>query len=107
MHGYQVTFFTQQDRRHAGLPLAEWLLREARDLGVAGATVIAAAEGFGHDRKLHSAHFFDLADQPVEVLMALTEVDVERMFARIDEAGIDIFYVKTPIEFGMTGERGR
>ena len=24
MNGYQVTFFTQQDRRNHGLPLADW-----------------------------------------------------------------------------------
>lgn len=71
MHGYQLTFFTQQDRRHHGLPLAQWLLEEARNMGISGATLIPAAEGFGHDRKIRSAHFFELTDQPVEVTMAV------------------------------------
>lgn len=55
MQGYQLTFFTQQDRHHGGLPLGEWLLQEARRLGLSRATLITAAQGFGHDGKMHSA----------------------------------------------------
>jgi len=103
MQGFQLTFFTQQDRRHGGLPLGEWLIQEARKLGVAGATLIAATEGFGHDRKLHSAHFFELADQPIEITLAIGETDAQRLFEKLREEKIHIFYVKAPIEFGMTG----
>ena len=35
MQGFQVTFFTQQNRRHGGKPLAEWLLDTARALPTA------------------------------------------------------------------------
>lgn len=104
MQGFQLTFFTQQDRRHGNLPLGEWLIQEARKLGVAGATLIAATEGFGHDRKLHSAHFFELADQPLEITLAISEADALRLFEKLREEKINIFYVKTPIEFGMTGD---
>ncbi|WP_319589052.1 DUF190 domain-containing protein [uncultured Desulfobulbus sp.] len=105
MLGYQLTFFTQQDRNHKGRSLAKWLLEEARNLGIGGATLIPAAEGFGHDRKLRSIGFFELADQPLEVTMAVSEADADRLFARLKEEKINIFFVKTPIEFGMTGER--
>jgi len=105
MHGYQLTFFTQQDRRHHHLSLAQWLIEEARTLGISGATLITAAEGFGHGGKIRSAHFFELADQPLEVTMAVSGADAERLFARLKEEGVDIFYVQTPIEFGMTGNR--
>ena len=103
MQGYQLTFFTTHDRRHGGLPLGEWLLQEARKLGVAGATLLAASEGFGHDRKLHSAHFIELADQPVEVTMALGEADAERFFPAAARRASQVFYVKVPIEFGVDG----
>jgi PII-like signaling protein len=104
LQGYQLTFFTQQDRRHGWTPLGKWLLKEARNLGVGGATLSAAAEGFGRDGKLHSAHFIDMADQPLEVTMALSAADAERMFQRLREEKINVFFVKAPIEFGMTGE---
>lgn len=104
MQGYQLTFFTQQDRKHRTLPLAHWLLEEARNIGISGATLITASEGFGHERKIRSAHFFDLADQPLEVTMAASEANADRLFARLKEEGVNIFYIKTPIEFGMTGD---
>lgn len=104
MLGFQLTFFTQQDRKHHGVPLGQWLLEAAQDLGINGATLIPAAEGFGHDRKIRSAHFFELADQPIEVTMAVSGDEADRLFARLKADAIDIFYIKTPIEFGMTGE---
>lgn len=104
MHGYQLTFFTQQDRKHGHLSLGDWLVQEAHKLGVGGATLLAASEGFGHDHRLHSARFFELADQPIEVTMALSAADAERLFQRLLEEKINVFYVKTPIEFGMTGD---
>ena len=86
------------------MPLGEWLVQEARRLGIGGATLIAAAAGFGHHRKIHSAHFFELANEPVEVIMAVTAEEAAQLFERLRQERINIFYMKTPIEFGMTGE---
>jgi uncharacterized protein len=104
MKGYQITFFTQQDRRHKHQPMAEWLMLAARDLGVRGATVVAGSEGYGQHRRIHSAHFFELADQPQEVVMAVSEEEAERLFAYLRAEAVHLFYVKTPVEFGVLGE---
>lgn len=104
MQGYQLTFFTQQNRAHRGRPLAEWLIEESRRMSIGGATLIAATEGFGHHRKIHSAHFFDLADQPVEVVMVVQHDEAERFFERLKAERVQLFYVKTPVEFGTLGE---
>lgn len=104
MNGFQLKFFTQQDRKHAGLPVAQWLLEEARRQGVRGATLMTASEGFGKTGKIHYTHFFELADQPQEVTMAVTAEESKRIFAVIRQAGVKLFYVKTPIEFGVVGE---
>lgn len=104
VQGFQITFFTQQGRRHGGTPLAEWLLMEAKRLGLRGATLALAGEGFGHDGKLHSAHFLELAEQPMEVTLAVSETDAQRLFAHLRDEKVNVFYVKTAIEFGMTAE---
>lgn len=104
MNGYQITFFTQQDKRHHGNPLADWLLHLAKEMGLRGATLIAGSEGFGHHGRIHSAHFFELADQPQEVLMAVTAEEAERLFERLKAEDVHLFYVKTPVEFGILGE---
>lgn len=104
MNGFQITFFTQQDRRHHHKPMAEWLLLAARDLGLRGATVVAASEGYGKHRRIHSAHFFELADQPQEVVMAVSEEESQRLFDYLKNEGVHLFYAKTPVEFGVLGE---
>jgi PII-like signaling protein len=104
MQGYLVTFFTQQDRRHHGMPVADWLVKLAGELGLRGATSIPASEGMGHDHRLHSAHFFELTDQPVSVQMAVTAEECDRLFARLETERVRLFYVKTPVEFGVFGE---
>ncbi len=83
MKGYQITFFTQQDRKHKSMALAEWLIHLAKELGLRGATLVNATEGFGHSGKIHSAHFFELADQPQAVIMTATEQQATSLFARL------------------------
>jgi hypothetical protein len=66
---------------------------------------MGAGEGFGNDGKPHSAHFFELFDQPIEVALAVTAEVAERLFRSLSNEKINVFYTKAPIEFGMTGER--
>jgi uncharacterized protein len=103
MNGYQLTFFTQQAHRHHGKPLAPWLVEQARKLGIHGATLIGASEGFGHRGRIHSTHFIDLADQPVEIVMAVTKDEADQLFAVLREAKVKIVYVKAAVEFGTIG----
>ena len=34
MNGYQITFFTRQDRRHKGKQIGEWLIQLVQELGL-------------------------------------------------------------------------
>ncbi|MNO72921.1 hypothetical protein D3C76_638770 [compost metagenome] len=105
MQGYLVTFFTHQNRRHGGKPITDWLVELAKSMKLKGATLVVGAEGFGHGGRLHSYHFFELADQPVEVCLAVTEEECERLFERLDSEDLALFYVKTPVELGTVGRR--
>ena len=102
MQGYQLTFFTQQDHRHQGKPLGHWLVEAARATGIRGATLIPASESFGRHRRIHSAHFIELADQPVEIIMAVTADECDRLFALLKAERVKLFYIKMPVEFGTT-----
>jgi len=107
MRGFQITFFTQQDHRHRNRPLAEWLVHAARDMGIRGATVIAGSEGYGQHRRIHSAHFFELAGQPQEVVLAVSQEEADRLFELLAREGVHVFYVKSAVEFGALGAPGR
>lgn len=103
MKGFQITFFTQQDHHHRNKTVAEWLLLTARDLGLRGATLLTGSDGFGQHRRIHSAHFFELSDQPQEITMAVSEEESDRLFALLEKEGVHLVYVKTPVEFGVLG----
>jgi len=103
MQGFQVTFFTTQDRRQANKPMAEWLLDLAKGLKIHGATSIVGSEGFGHHHRLHSRRFFELAEQPIEVTMAVSAEEIQQLFACLREAQVQLFYVVSAVEFGTTG----
>ncbi len=103
MNGYQITFFTHQDRRHNGMQISDWLHQLVQELGLRGASVHAGGESFARGGRVHSAHFFELADQPIEVLMAVTTEEATRLFDRLKKEDVHLFYVKTAVEFGVIG----
>lgn len=105
MTGYMLTFFTQQDRSHNHRPLHQWLLELAQSMKIRGATVTAAQEGIGGHHRLHSARFFDLADQPMEITMVVSASECDAIMARLaEEPSLHLFYAKTPVEFGAIGQ---
>ncbi|GLZ89241.1 hypothetical protein Pres01_52920 [Metapseudomonas resinovorans] len=103
MNGFQLTLYTQQNRRHQGKMLADWIVGQAMDMGLRGATLVSGIEGFGHTRQIHSHHFFEMADQPMLILLALTEAECDALLKRLEEEGVSLFYVKVPAEFGLLG----
>ena len=106
MQGFQLAFFTAQGRHHGGKLAVDWLMEVARGLGIQGATVLAGAEGIGRGGKVHSAHFFELADQPLTVLMAVSPDQCTALLALLEREKANLFYVKTPVEFGIVGAPG-
>lgn len=104
MNGYQLTFYTGQNSRHGHHTVCEWLLHEARQLGIRGATVIDCAEGTGHAGTHHAAHLLWAADQPVQVILAVTGDEAERMLEAVKAEHVHVFYTRSPIEFGLLGE---
>jgi PII-like signaling protein len=105
MNGYQLTFYTEQNRHHGHRTVCEWLLHEAKQLGIHGATVINCAEGTGHAGAHHAAHTLKLADQPLQVILAVTEDEAQRMLDTVKSERVHVFYTRSPIEFGVLGEK--
>ncbi|MDF8361325.1 MULTISPECIES: DUF190 domain-containing protein [Pseudomonadota] len=103
MKGYQLTFFTAQDRRHGHTPIGDWLLQFAKSHGAVGGTLVGGAEGFDHVGRFHSAHFFELADQPLAVTVSVDEAACQRLMEALAQEAIELTYVKVPVEYGRIG----
>jgi PII-like signaling protein len=107
MKGYQITFFTQQGRKHKSRAVGEWLIELAKELGLRGATLMNGAEGFGHSGRIHSATFFELADQPQAVIMTATLEQAAALFARLSLEEAELFYIKSAADFGVIGDENQ
>jgi uncharacterized protein len=98
--GYQLTFFTLQSRRHNGIHITDWLEETAQKAGIHGVTVTTASKGLGHDGIWHSATFFELADQPLEIMMIVDEEAYSKLSTLLEKEKTNLFYTKTAIEYG-------
>jgi len=85
--GQLLRIFIGEADRHEGLPLYEWLVRKAREHGLAGATVLRGLEGFGAHSRLHTAKILRLSsDLPVIVEIVDTIGKIEAFMPVIDDA---------------------
>jgi PII-like signaling protein len=106
--GVYLRFFVHENRRHRGVLLYEWLLAEAKKLGLAGGTAFRSIAGFGRHGITHEAHFLELAGQEtVRVDFVVTRDAADRMLARVREENLQMFYAILPAEFGILGDDTR
>ena len=107
MKGTLLRFYVHENRKHHHILLYEWLLEQAKKMGIHGGSAFRAIAGFGRHGILHEEHFFELAgDLTVEIDFAVTDDEAERLLALIREQHIDTFYMRIPIEFGTAGSDG-
>jgi len=89
--GKLVRIFIGEADRHSGQPLYEAIVRAAREMGLAGATVLRGVEGFGADSVIHTARLLRLSEDLPIVIEVVEMPDrigpfVERVEAMLDEA---------------------
>ncbi|MEZ5607357.1 MAG: DUF190 domain-containing protein [Burkholderiaceae bacterium] len=105
MHGVYLRFYVQETARHRGKLTYEWLLEQARALGIQGGSAFRAIAGFGRHGQLHEEHFFELAgDVPVQVGFAVKPADADRLLEFLASEQLKLFYLRLPVEIGVTGK---
>jgi PII-like signaling protein len=103
MNGCFLKFYVAEKRRHHHRLAYEWLLEEAQRIGLHGGSAFRALAGFGRHGSLREEHFYELAgDLPVEVGFVVTQEEADRFLAHIANEGLDLFYLRVPVEFGHT-----
>lgn len=85
--GHLLRIFIGESDKHEGMPLYEWLVRRAREHGLAGATVLRGLEGFGAHSRLHTAKVLRLStDLPIVVEIVDTIDKIESFLPIVDRA---------------------
>jgi len=80
-----LRIFVGENDKHAGRPLYETIVEEARRQGMAGATVLRGTLGFGAHSRLHTAKLLhisedlpmviEIVDQPERIAQFLPTLD--------------------------------
>lgn len=96
-----LSFYISEKQHHAGMPLYEWVLKEAKGMGVHGGSVFRAIAGFGRHGKMHEDTFFELAGElAVKVEFLLDDQVAEQLLRRMHK--LDVFYVRFAVQTGTT-----
>ena len=104
MNGICLRFYVHENRKHRHLLLYEWLLEQAKAMGIRGGSAFRAVAGFGRHGVLHEQHFFELAgDLTVEVEFVVTEEQARRLLDLVAAEKVQVFYAKVAAEFGALG----
>ncbi|MBM4297985.1 MAG: DUF190 domain-containing protein [Deltaproteobacteria bacterium] len=85
--GSLLRIFIGESDKHEGVPLYEWIVRQARQQGLAGATVLRGLEGFGAHSRVHTAKILRLStDLPIVVEIVDSPEKIEAFVPSIDGA---------------------
>lgn len=102
MQSVYLKFFVTEKQRHNGVVLHEWLLEEAKKLGVPGGSAFRAIAGYGRHGRLHEQTFFELAGElPVQVEFVLDAQLAEKLLEMLRAYKLDLFYVRYSVEAGI------
>lgn len=85
--GHLLRIFVGESDQHEGVPLFEWLVRRAREEGLAGATVLRGLEGYGANSRVHTAKILRLStDLPIVIEIVDTIDKIEAFMPIVDRA---------------------
>lgn len=77
-NGHLLRIFIGERDKHEGKPLYEWIVRTAKDKGLAGATILRGMAGFGAHSQIHTVKILDLStDLPIiiEIVDELEKIE--------------------------------
>jgi PII-like signaling protein len=85
-----LRIFIGESDKYNHKPLYEQIVLKARELNLAGATVIRGILGFGADSRLHTAKLLNLSfDLPIVIEIVDTQENLDKLLPFIDKAVIE------------------
>ena len=84
-NGQLLRIFIGESDKHQGKPLYEWLVIQAKEQGLAGATVLRGLMGFGANSRIHTSKILRLSlDLPIVVEIVDTPEKIEAFLGVIE-----------------------
>ena len=83
--GCLLRIFIGESDKHGGKPLYEWIVSQARERKLAGATVLRGIMGFGANSHIHTAKILRLSeDLPIVVEIVDTRDKLDAFLGEIE-----------------------
>jgi len=99
---YQLSFYVSEKQHHAGMPLYERILEEAKSMGISGGSAFRAVAGFGRHGKLHEETFFELAGElAMKVEFIVEGPYADKLLDVLRAQNMEIFYVRAEVQTGI------
>lgn len=96
--------FTSVADRFGGEPLYQAIVGKAREMQLAGATVLRGTMGFGHSARLHESHLFHLTqDLPVVIEIVDAEDRINAFLPVLDQmmqSGLVTLEIARVLQYG-------
>lgn len=84
--GFLLRVFVGENDKWHGTPLYEAIVRKARELNLAGATVLRGPMGFGAHSRLHTTKILRLSqDLPIVIEIVDSRERIDSLLPHIDE----------------------
>ena len=97
--GRLLRVFVGESDKYEGMPLYEWIVRKARERGMAGATALRGMEGFGAHSRMHTAKILRLSqDLPIVVEIVDMPDKVEEFIPVLDAAITEGLLTVEPVD---------
>lgn len=82
-----LSIYLAEDEQQDGIPLFEWLVKEAKKNGLAGATIFKGLEGYGAHREIHTSRILRLSEKlPIVIQIIDTQEQIEKFIPVVDSA---------------------
>jgi PII-like signaling protein len=108
MKGILLRFYMHENRKHGHILLYEWLLEQAKQIGIHGGSAFRAIAGFGRHGKIHDQHFFELAgDLTVQVDFLVSDEDADRLIELFRRENIHVVFARLEAEVGIINADGK
>ena len=84
--GYLLRIFIGESDRWHGRPLHEAIVLKAREMSIAGATVLRGPMGFGAHSRMHTAKILRLSeDLPIIIEIVDSKEKIDQLLPHVDE----------------------
>jgi PII-like signaling protein len=105
-----LRIFCGEDDRHGRVPLYEAIVLKAREMGIAGATVLRGALGFGHSSHLHTTKILRLSqDLPIIIEIVDSREKIDAFLPVLDGmmgSGLITMEKVQILQYGPNAENG-